>query len=138
MATNPTKAELAGELAKRLQELERQFEASRSLAEYRLGQLERRIDEQAKTIDTLREQNAASEERLKTAEKSGDHPSRLTAVEERLKVVEKVADLPATLAAHDQRLKALEKGNDRTWQLAPMVISAIAVIVAVIGLFVKK
>ncbi len=58
--------------------------------------------------------------------------------DERLKALEKHADHPAALAAHDQRLKALEKGTDRLWQFAPIVLSAHALLTAIIVAFVKK
>jgi len=58
--------------------------------------------------------------------------------DERLKAVEKHADHPAALSAHDQRLRALEKGTDRLWQFAPIVLSALALLTAIIVAFVKK
>lgn len=42
------------------------------------------------------------------------------------------------IAALEERAKALEKGTDRIWQLAPMVISGVGVVIALIALFVKK
>lgn len=58
--------------------------------------------------------------------------------DERLKALEKHADHPAALAAHDQRLKALEKGTDRIWQLIPVAVSVVALLVAAYVAFVKK
>ena len=42
------------------------------------------------------------------------------------------------LAILEQRCVALEKGSDRTWQLAPMVISAVAVLISLLVAFLKK
>ena len=52
--------------------------------------------------------------------------------------MEKHADHPATLSAHEQRLKALEKDTDRVWQLLPVAVSAVALLVAAYVAFVKK
>ena len=113
MASNPTKAELAGDFGRRLQELDTEFKTFRALAGHRIGELEGTVGEQEKTIADLQLQNASQKERLKAVEKYSDHP--------------------AALSTHDQRLKALEKGTDRTWQFAAMAISVVVSLA-----FVKK
>ena len=118
MATTPTKAELAGDFGRRLQELDTEFKTFRAVAGHRIDDLDETVGEQEKTIADLRLQNAAQEERVKVLERSSDHP--------------------ATLAAHEQRLKALEKGTDRVWQLLPVAVSAVALLLAAYVAFVKK
>ncbi len=54
------------------------------------------------------------------------------------KLQERQSEVVAKLAAFDERFKSLEKSNDRTWQFAAMVISAVSLIVSLIVAFVKK
>lgn len=118
MATNPTKAELAGELTARLVDVESGLREYRALTDHRLNSLENTCAELERVVAEVRKQNAVLEERLKAFEKHADHP--------------------ATLSAFDQRLKALEKGADRTWQFAAMGISVVAILVSLIVAFLKK
>lgn len=134
----PTKAELAGELAKRLQELEKESATHREVTAFRIQTLEQQVSAQREVLDAAQRLLTAYEERIKVLEKSGDHPAKLAAVEERLKTLERGSDHPATLSAHDQRLKALEKGNDRLWQFAPIILATFALLVSIYSAFVKK
>lgn len=38
-----------------------------------------------------------------------------------------------TDARHDERLKSLEKGSDRRWQLAPIVLTGVSVVVSLVS-----
>ena len=118
MASNPTKAELAGELDARLQAVESEFKTFQAVAAFRASIWERTVSDQAQAVAGLLQQNAAQEERIKVLERSSDHP--------------------ATLSAHEQRLKVLEKGTDRVWQLLPVAVSAVALLLAAYVAFVKK
>lgn len=44
----------------------------------------------------------------------------------------------AKLAALEERCKALEKGSDRWWQFAPLVLSAIAILVSILVAVLRK
>lgn len=54
------------------------------------------------------------------------------------KLQEKVADAAVKLAAVEERVSGLDRGHDRLWQIAPMVVSVLAILVSVIVAFVKK
>jgi Zn-dependent metalloprotease len=100
--------------------------------------LQSRLDTIADTagtgIDDLKESAAAIlavTEKLKDATRAGELTDARH--DERLKALEK---------STDERLKAMEKAAektaDRRWQFAPMVISAVGVVIAVVALVVKK
>jgi chromosome segregation ATPase len=66
-------------------------------------------------------------------------PQQVADLRERVKQLE---ELPQQSARHDERLKTVEKTTDKTadrrWQLAPMAISVVALLVSVVIAFVKK
>lgn len=51
---------------------------------------------------------------------------------------ERVRDLESKTVDLEGRVKALEKGTDRFWQIAPMVISVVGVIVSLVIALSKK
>ena len=117
--------DLIDELTKRLDTLALLLEAVRTSTSTEIEHLK----------EFRRESQAAGREVQQAVAKLTE---RVAAQDERLKVLEKHADHPAALSAHDQRLRALEKGTDRLWQFAPIVLSALALLTAIIVAFVKK
>jgi len=55
-----------------------------------------------------------------------------------LRIQQQITELTKACTELDGRANALEKGSDRIWQFAPMVISGVGVVIALIALFVKK
>ena len=54
------------------------------------------------------------------------------------KLTEKIAALDNRLTSLEERTKSLEKLNDRTWQIAPMVISVVGVLISLLVAYFKK
>lgn len=66
-------------------------------------------------------------------------PQQVADLKERVKQLEAVE---SQSIRHDERLKAMEKaaekGSDRLWQLVPILVSAVGVVIALTALFVRK
>ena len=66
-------------------------------------------------------------------------PQQVADLKERVKQLE---ELNPQAARHDERLKTLEKttdkGSDRRWQLLPILVSVVAILMSVIVAFTKK
>lgn len=96
----------------------------------RINELSERLKELGGTVETRFGVASVTLDILK--QQIADLTSELNKLKDGQKALE-VAD-----GRIEERLKALEKGTDRTWQLAPLVISAIAILVSLIVAFVKK
>lgn len=99
--------------------------------------LTERVDELRRDLTVFRELAVREEMTLKitnstNSEKLSD--ARVT-IE---KLQDKLASLEVRLTELQGRCTALEKSSDRTWQLAPMVISAVAVLISLLVAFFKK
>ena len=54
------------------------------------------------------------------------------------KIQDKLASLEVKLTELQGRCTALQQSSDRTWQFAPLVISAVAVLISLLVAFLKK
>jgi chromosome segregation ATPase len=103
----------------------------------RLDELNQKVEKLAITVETMRVGQSLEIDRLKDSLSDlksdfKDLHTTLTKLTDRLVEVEK------TLPALEVRINALEKGTDRFWQIAPMVISVVGVIVSLIIALSKK
>ncbi len=89
-----------------------------------------KIDELVRTVVKL---EAILEERSRRQDAEAD---RLR--DETRRLQQAVEGHATKITATEQRCAALEKGTDRFWQIAPMIISGIAVLVSLIVAFLKK
>lgn len=120
-----TQAERLDELGEKLVQLTIAVERSDAARGVELAQIKERLREVEALLREFQQAQA------KSAEQNA-------ARDQQLRALDRLTDHPATLAAHDQRLKALEKGTDRVWQLLPVAVSAVALLVAAYVAFAKK
>jgi len=96
-----------------------------------------RIDELRRDLAVFRELAIREEMTLKiTNSTNSEKLSEARVTLEKLQ--DKLASLDVRLTELQGRCAALEKSSDRTWQFAPMIISAVAVLISLLVAFLKK
>ena len=95
-----------------------------------IDELTKRVDTLSLAVEAIRSGSLVEVDHLKESART---------VQSLVRELEKFdRELAVRFASLDERCKALEKGTDRTWQLAPIIISAVAILVSLIVAFVKK
>ena len=96
----------------------------------RIQELQREVDKLQGTVERNYHVNVVEHRKLE--ERLGELREALN------KFQEKLASLDVCQTELQGRCIALEKGADRSWQIAPMIISAIAVLISLLVAFLKK
>lgn len=95
-----------------------------------IDELTKRVDALALALEGLRTLSTVEIEHFKGQIKELQTVSK--------EVQASCAKTAERIAALEERAKSLEKGTDRRWQFAPMVISGVGVVIALVALFVKR
>ena len=100
---------------------------------------ELRRDLAAIKLSIVREDTTNQLFREASPAKGSEHRALLDKYQEKVSDLEKsLSDTQKQIATLEVQIKSLEKSNDRTWQVAPMVSSAVAVLISLLVAFVKK
>lgn len=96
----------------------------------RIQELQREADKLGGTVGRNEHVNAVEHRQFE--ERLGEFREAIA------KLTEKIASLDVGLTELQSRVTALETSTNRSWQLAPMVISAVAVLISLLVAFLKK
>ena len=96
----------------------------------RIEELKRELNEIQRAIVKIETSNDFNEEYYR------EELERLRASIDKLS--DKIAALENRVTSLEERAKSLEKLNDRTWQIAPMVISVAGVLISLLVAYFKK